>query len=218
MNNKTAQYPFKFFVKLSLPELTGIYALNLAELLKGIKTSDDAILYYHTHHFLLQFHSTAPAAPNDFAYWITGILGENFLGEEIAGIDLFSFNSMEEFKLKLIAIIENFISKNKKTRQVEMSSRFNFMKSITYIMDTKKYAYSLEDFINILQNMSVYSLYYHFFESSFRLKERKNDFSMWIESEFKLTKLASDINNLDLYTHTMNELKVVIINLVKQYL
>ncbi|RZD16542.1 MAG: hypothetical protein EVJ46_05905 [Candidatus Acididesulfobacter guangdongensis] len=217
MSNVQAKYPFRFFIKLSLPQLTGLFALNLNDFLKGIRMSDDAILYYHTHHFLLQFHNTAPAAPNDFAYWVANVLGENLLGEQLAGIDMFGFNSMGEFKQKLIEIIENFIAKNKRTRQVEMSSRFNFIKSVTYVMDTKKYAYSLDDFVNILQGLSIYCLYYHFFESSFRLKERKNDFSMWIASEFKLTELADKINNLDPYTHTMNELKNAIIKLVKQY-
>lgn len=218
MDNKTGRYPFKFFVKLTLPKLTGIYALNLKELLKGIQASDENILYYHTHHFLLQFHNVSPAAPNDFAYWITNVLGEELLGEEISSIDLYSFETMDKFKTELIIRIENFISKNKNTRQVEPQSRFNFTKAITFIMDTKKYAYSLSDFLDILKNITVYSLYYHFFEASFRLKSRKNDFSMWIDNELNLPELAKKITNLDPYTHTMNELKNSIIKIIEQYL
>ena len=32
-----AKYPFKFYTRLTLPQLTGIYALNLKELLDGDK-------------------------------------------------------------------------------------------------------------------------------------------------------------------------------------
>ena len=77
-----AKYPFKFYTRLTLPQLTGIYALNLKELLDGIKKADDSIIYYHTHHYLIQHHYVVPDAPNDFAHWIINTLGEKMLGEE----------------------------------------------------------------------------------------------------------------------------------------
>ncbi len=217
MEDRTARHPFKFFVKLTLPELTGMYALNLKELIKGIKSADENIIYYHTHHFLLQHHYISPAPPNDFAFWITNILGEELLGEEIASIDLYSFENINDFKSEMIKRLEKFLAKNKGLKRVDIQSRFNFMKAITFILNTEKYAYSLSEFLDILKNISVYSLYFHFFEASFRLKTRTNDFSMWIANELNLPELAAKIDNIDPYTYTMYELKNAVTQLIEQY-
>ena len=167
-----AKYPFKFYTRLTLPQLTGIYALNLKELLAGIKNADDSIIYYHTHHYLIQHHYVVPDAPNDFAHWIIHTLGEKLLGEEISSIDIFDYNSMSDYKLELIKRLSNFISKDTKTRKVETNERFNFMKAATFVMSTGKEAYTLKDFRDILKNITIFSLYYHYFEAHFRLASK----------------------------------------------
>ena len=213
-----ADYPFKFYTRLTLPELTGIYAVNLKGLLEGIKNADDSIIYYHTHHYLMQHHYIIPSSPNDFAYWITNRLGENLLGEEIASIDIFDYSTTNEYKNEIIKKIGAFIAKNGRTRRVEMDERFNFMKAITFAMDTGREAYTLSEFHNILSNITIFSIYYHFFEAHFRLNSKANDFSIWIEDELKLPDLAYKISNLDPYTLTMDRLKESIIKLTENYL
>ncbi len=213
-----ANYPFKFCTRLTLPQLTGIYAVNLKNLLEGIKSADGSIIYYHTHHYLIQHHYILPSSPNDFAYWITNRLGENLLGEEIASIDIFDYDTIDEYKNEIIKKIGAFIAKNGKTRHVEMNERFNFMKAITFVMDTGKEAYTLSEFHDILNNITIFSIYYHFFEAHFRLNSKLNDFSIWIKDELNLPDLAYKIANLDPYTLTMDKLKESIIKLTKNYL
>ncbi|MHB1661433.1 MAG: DUF5752 family protein [bacterium] len=213
-----ANYPFKFYTRLTLPQLTGIYAQNLKELLGGIKKADDSIIYYHTHHYLVQHHYTIPSPPNDFAYWITDRLGENLLGEEISSIDIFDYNATIEYKNEIIKKITAFTDKHTNTRHVDMNERFNFMKAITFVMATGKEAYTLSEFHDILKNITIFSIYYHFFESHFRLKSRLNDFSIWINNELKLPDLAGKISNLDPYTLTMDNLKEYIIKFTEDYL
>ncbi len=213
-----ANYPFKFCTRLTLPELTGIYATNLKNLLEGIKNAGDSIIYYHTHHYLIQHHYSVPSSPNDFAYWITNRLGENLLGEEIASIDIFDYDTTLEYKNEMIKKISAFIAKNGKTRHVEMGERFNFMKAITFVMDTGKEAYTLSEFHDILNNITIFSIYYHFFEAHFRLNSKLNDFSIWIKDELNLPDLAHKIANLDPYTLTMDRLKKSIIKLTESYL
>ena len=75
-----AKEPFKFYTQVSIPELTGLKASNLQDLLDLIKTVPGSVIYYHTHRFLQQHQYLSPEPPNDFAYWITGILGEEELG------------------------------------------------------------------------------------------------------------------------------------------
>ncbi len=213
---------FRFFTRTTLPLLTGNYAVNLDQLLKGITLSDDSIIYYHTHHYLIQHHYLTPSAPNDFAYWINFRLGESSLAEEISAIDIFDYNSLGEYKAKLINVISNFIKYGKgkrKTRETEINERFNFMKAITFAMDTGKSAFTLQEFHDILKTTSIFSFYYHYFEAHFRINiKTSNDFSMWIRNELKIPELAKKISNLDPYTITMDNLKLNIIKLVEGYL
>jgi hypothetical protein len=110
-----------------------------------------------------------PSSPSDFAYWITNMLGEELLGEEISSIDIFDFESISEYKNEIIKRIALFTSKGKKTRHVGMDERFNFMKAVSFIMPTGKEAYTLREFHDILKNITIFSVSYHFFESHFRL-------------------------------------------------
>jgi hypothetical protein len=213
-----AKYPFKFYTRLTLPQLTGIYALNLKELLGGIKNADDSIIYYHTHHYLIQHHYIVPDAPNDFAHWVIHTLGEKLLGEEIASIDMFGYNTMDGYKQELIKRLTVFISKDLKTRRVEMNERFNFMKAVTFVMSTGKEAYSLREFYDILKNVTIFSVYYHFFESHFRLSSGFDDFSIWIKDELQIPDLAAKIANLDPYSLTIDKLKEQIVNYTERYL
>jgi hypothetical protein len=213
-----AKYPFKFYTRLTLPQLTGIYALNLKELLDGIKKADDSIIYYHTHHYLIQHHYVVPDAPNDFAHWVINTLGERLLGEEISSIDMFTYNTMDDYKQGLIRKLTVFISKDSKTRRVEINERFNFMKAVTFVMSAGKEAYTLREFHDILKNITIFSVYYHFFESHFRLSSGFDDFSAWIRDELQLPDLAGKIANLDPYSVTMDKLKERIINYTEKYL
>ncbi len=212
-----AKYPFKFYTRLTLPQLTGIYSLNLKELLGGIKKADDSIIYYHTHHYLIQHHYIVPDAPNDFAHWVINTLGERLLGEEISSIDMFAYNTMDDYKQELIRRLTVFISKDSKTRRVEMNERFNFMKAVTFVMFAGKEAYTLREFHDILKNITIFSVYYHFFESHFRLSSGLDDFSVWIRNELQLPDLAGKIANLDPYSVTMDKLKEQIINYTEKY-
>ena len=212
-----AKYPFKFYTRLTLPQLTGIYALNLKELLDGIKKADGSIIYYHTHHYLIQHHYIVPDAPNDFAHWVINTLGERLLGEEISSIDMFAYNTMDDYKQELIRRLTVFISKDSKTRRVEMNERFNFMKAVTFVMSAGKEAYTLREFHDILKNITIFSVYYHFFESHFRLSSGLDDFSVWIRDELQLPDLAGKIANLDPYSVTMDKLKEQIINYTEKY-
>ena len=49
-----AKEPFKFYTQVSIPELTGLKAANLQELLDPIKTVPGSVIYHHTHRFLQQ--------------------------------------------------------------------------------------------------------------------------------------------------------------------
>src|SRR5438876_10001227 len=102
MNPGVAKNPFHFVTQTSLVELTGLRARELYELLNHLKTVPLSVIYYHTHHFLRQHQFLSPEPPNDFAYWVTNVLQEDRLGEQLAAIDTIRFASLRLLKEALV--------------------------------------------------------------------------------------------------------------------
>src|SRR6266436_2765902 len=87
--------PFRFSSSLDLTVLTHRRARDLAEMVGHLKEVSGAVIYYHTHHFLVQHQYLSPEPPNDFAYWVTNVLQEDRLGEQLAAIDTVRFSSLK---------------------------------------------------------------------------------------------------------------------------
>ena len=93
-----AKEPFRFYTRLHLSELTGLRADTLEELLDLIKKVPDPSIYHHTHRFLQQHQYLSPEPPNDFAYWVMSVLGENELGERLASIDTIQYSTIHSLR------------------------------------------------------------------------------------------------------------------------
>ena len=111
-----AKEPFQFYGRLHLSELTGLQATNLHELLELIKTVPGSCIYHHTHRFLQQHQYLSPEPPNDFAYWVSGTLGDNELGEQLASIDTIQFPTIRSLRDKIADTIEEHL-KNRPSAQ-----------------------------------------------------------------------------------------------------
>ncbi|MBI2231457.1 MAG: hypothetical protein HYU46_20455, partial [Deltaproteobacteria bacterium] len=83
---------FHFFTKLDQTLLLGLRATTIQELLIGIRSVPDASIYFHTHRFLHQHHFLSPEPPNDFAYWVTNVLGDDALAERLWSVDPVRFD------------------------------------------------------------------------------------------------------------------------------
>ena len=95
-----AETPFRFFTRLTLTTLTGRRAGNARELMDGINTVPDNVIYQHTHRFLQQHQFLTPEPSNDFAYWATQMLGDEELGERLASVDPLQFGVLGELLLE----------------------------------------------------------------------------------------------------------------------
>lgn len=213
--NRIAKEPFQFLTRQNLTYLLGRKAKNLAALLAGIKEAPPSCIYQHTHHYLEQHEFLSPEPPNDFAYWITNVIQNDALGEEIAGIDLRSFNSLEEIRSRFIEITENSIQQDPESsiRNVPAGEEFHFMGAQTFVFPTQYIAHDLLEFKQCLQSVSNYSIYYHMFEAP--LFQEKARFCYWIQNSLEDEKLALAFRNLDPYTQTLNNLKQNLIRLVR---
>ncbi len=213
-----ANEPFRFYARLNLSELTGLRASNLDGLLKCLKTVPESSIYHHTHRFLQQHQYLSPEPPNDFAYWVSNVLGEKELGERLASIDTIRFNNINDLRNEFITVVENYLNESPaaKSKFAGKDDALYFIKSISFIFPTHYIAYNLNDFLDILKKITIDTIYFHIFESRLRLARGTNDFSNWIKDSIGDNKLASDIARLDPYSYTLEELRGRIIKLTER--
>ncbi|MBM3253576.1 MAG: hypothetical protein FJZ16_04940 [Candidatus Omnitrophica bacterium] len=213
-----AKEPFRFCTRLHLSELTGLRAITLGQLLKLIKKVPGSCIYHHTHRFLQQHQYLSPEPPNDFAYWVSEALGEDKLGERLASIDTIQFTTIRALRNKIIQTIEEYL-KEKPLSRIKFTSEdeaFHFVKSISFVLPTRYIATDIFEFTDILKKITIDSIYFHIFESRLRLEKGTNDFSNWLEDSLEEKQLAAEISNLDPYTHTMEDLRMTIVNLIEK--
>jgi hypothetical protein len=67
-------------------------------------------------------------------------------------------------------------------------------------------ASNLEEFANHLPRCTNSSTFFHFFEARLRLERKTNDFSAWL-ADLGERRLADDIDRLDPYSMTLEELR-----------
>ena len=82
---------FTFHTKLDQTLILGLKARTVEELLDGITRVPDSSIYHHTHRFLQQHHYLSPEPPNDFAYWVSEVLVDSVLGEQLSSVDTVQF-------------------------------------------------------------------------------------------------------------------------------
>jgi hypothetical protein len=215
---KKAKEPFNFYARMILPELTGLKAENLGQLLKIIKHVSPSAVYHHTHRFLQQHQYLSPEPPNDFAYWVTGILGEYRLGEKLASIDTVEFQTIEALRAAIVSVIENYLEEEplSASRTAHKGEEFYFVRSVSFIFSTKQSARNVDEFVKILKKITVQSIYFHVFESRLRLEKGNNDFSFWLGTSVGDEEAAEKISKLDPYAFTMEDLRSKIVSILTE--
>lgn len=214
----SAAEPFQFSTRLTLRESTGLRAVTLAQLAKYLAILPGSVVFHHTHHYLQQHQSLTPEPPNDFAYWVSEILGDRVLGERLASIDTVQFASIRALRDRLVATIEEHLRAHpwRRLRVAPAEEAFHFVKAVSVVLPTPYRAATLAAFADALQAVTIDSLYYHIFEARLRL-ERGNDFARWFTGLGE-PALAAAVAALDPYTHTMEDLRRTILALVQRRL
>ncbi|MBI4227563.1 MAG: hypothetical protein HY600_04750 [Candidatus Omnitrophica bacterium] len=212
----SAPAPFQFSTRLTLREATGLQAVSLGQLLRHLKTVPGSVVFHHTHHYLQQHQSLTPEPPNDFAYWVTEVLGDKVLGEQLASVDTVQCPSIRALRDQLAATLERALRARPllRSQAVPADEAFHFIKAVSVVLPTPYHAATLPEFLEALQGVTIDSLYFHVFEARLRL-ERGNDFARWFEALGE-PALARKVAALDPYTHTMEELRQTIVTLVRR--
>jgi len=209
---------FQFLSSASLEKLTGRRAHNLGDLLNLLKSCPDSSIFHHTFSTFRKMREVQVPYNNDFAIWISSKLHEEALAEKFMAIDLMEFSDIGSIRKRLIDIIQEH------TRQFPMSFHkpadepFYLWDSVHIVYLTDKFAYNLKSFREILETVSVDSLYFHFIESRLHTRQPTDDFSRWMEESLGLSELARNIRKIDISIYTLQGLRKRIAREVDAYL
>ncbi|HBA61325.1 MAG TPA: hypothetical protein DCZ92_11020 [Elusimicrobia bacterium] len=212
-----AKEAFRFCTRLTLAEVTGRRAANIQELLEGIRSADDAVIYYHTHRFIKQSHHLVPEGANDFAYWVANTVQADRLGEELTSIDIVQYHSLADIRDAFVKMLERGIAENPgPARTVAPGREFHFMRSIRFSVPTECAAVDYRSFLDCLRTVSVSSLYLHVFEARLRPPYGVDDFSHWFRLNFGDENVGREISRLDPYSYTLEGLRQRIIQIIEK--
>lgn len=209
-----AKVPFEFYTSSQLVEITSKKAAHLKEFVEILKGIEESSIFYHVHHAFRE-HQFAPGLyTNDFAHWVGEELGEGVLAEKLANINIKDYIDLKSLRVKLVEIVENYLNKATEIRRAPPGHEFCFCKNIGVVQKTRNLVWDLEEFCKTLKKVGLRSLFFHFFEARLRLNRKINDFSNWIKHNFNDDELARQIEALDPYLYTMDELRDRIISLI----
>jgi hypothetical protein len=210
--------PFHFSSSVNLTLATNRRARDLAELLGHLREVPGAVIYHHTHHFLVQHQYLSPEPPNDFAYWVTTVLQEDRLGEQLAAIDMIQFRSLRVLRDRIVELLEAYLEQRRELRTAPPGEEFHFREAATFVMATGLRAHDLAEFVDCMERVGFGALSFHFFDARLRLERGENDFSEWLRTALGEEALAAAIARLDPYTHTMEGLRQEVVRLVRRRL
>lgn len=209
--------PFQFSSSVNLSLVTNRRARDLAELVAHLREVPGSVIYYHTHHFLVQHQYLSPEPPNDFAYWVSMVLQEDRLGELLAAIDMIQFRSLHVLRDRIVELIDAYIEERGELRPAPPGEELHLREAATFVVPTGLMARDLAEFADCMERVGFGTLSFHFFDARLRLERGENDFSEWLRALGE-DALAAAIARLDPYTHTMDGLRKELVRLVRRRL
>jgi len=212
------EHVFQFSSSSSLEKLTGHKAWNLEELLKLIKSCPDSSIFYHTFSAFRTLREIHVPYTNGFAMWISRDLNEEALAEKLATIDLTEHNTIETLRDRIVETVEAYRDENPTAFQKTAGKPFYLLDVTRIVYLTDKFAYDLKSFRQLLDTISVDSLYFHFIESRLYTQLQSDDFSTWMEQSLNLGELAQKIRSIDINVYTLEELRERIVQIVDGHL
>jgi hypothetical protein len=136
----------------------------------------------------------------------------------LASVDVREFTSVAELRARFIQIVEDFLKRSPAAATRAARETFYFCAADSVVIPTNFVARTLGEFAEGLRGVSVHCIHHHFIEARLRLKLMSNDFSQWLHEDLGLTEAARQLNRLDIYTATLDNVREQIIRIVERAL
>jgi hypothetical protein len=201
-----------------LDKLTGKKAFGLQELVFLLQSCPDSSIFYHTFRALRKMREVHAPYTSDFALWISRYLNEEALSEKLVAIDLREYNTIESLRERIVEVIEEYGAQNPVALRRQADEPFYLCDVTRVVYLTDKFAYDLQSFLQMLDTVTVDSIYYHFIESRLGSELHLDDFSTWVGKTLKLDALAEQIRSIDIAVYTLDEIRSRLRDLVDRHL
>jgi len=210
--------PFYFNTSAHLLRITTQRANTLADFLEGLQKCPEDSIFQHTFRTLQEHHFIREGFSNDFAHWTLSACNEPSLAERLASVDVREFTSVAELRERFVEIVAQFLRDNPAAGLRLAEDTFYFCASDIVVMPTSFVAGTMQDFAEGLRKVSVHSIHHHFIEARLRLKLMSNDFSQWLHEDVGLTETARELNRIDIYTATLENVRAQMVRIVERAL
>jgi Family of unknown function (DUF5752) len=202
----TAETPFDFHSVSNLTRIGNQSAGTVGELLQGLELCSDASIFHHTYQTLGAHHFLTENFSNDFAQWAMADANRNDLGEQLASLDVRDYLSIAALREDLCRMVGEFCASSPK--------RFYFCEGMEVTVPLGIQARTLDEFRDGIERLSHAGFYFHFISSRLRLQLQTNDFSHWLANGLGLPTLAKRINQIDIYTNTLEGTREKMLRLI----
>lgn len=209
-----ATTPFVFFGCVELRQILGHRARDERELMEELERVPLGSIHYHTHSVFLRHHQITGAYPNDFANWVASQVRDQVLGERLAVVDPFGFDSLEALREELVSVIEHHIASLHPVPRVVFGDPFFFVQSHVIDVPTGQEARTLREFRRCLAAVDASAIYLHGLESRVWRGHPHGDFAGWIEHSLGLPSLAREIARINPYLGGLEEIRVRMLRLL----
>jgi hypothetical protein len=215
---RTPVKPFYFNTSAHLLRITRQKANTLSEFLNALRECPEGSIFQHSFRTLQEHHFIREGFSNDFAHWAVSACNEPSLAEGLASVDVREFTSVAELRERFVQIVESFLQRNPAAATRTARETFYFCASESVVIPTSFVARTLQEFAQGLRGVTVHCIHHHFIEARLRLKLMSNDFSQWLYEDMGLTEAARQLNRIDIYTVTLEDVRNQIIRIVERAL
>jgi hypothetical protein len=133
--------------------------------------------------------SSTPRYNNDFARWVGEEVGDEELAAALSDISGAEPATIEDIRKEIVAILEPAAD--------ERRGRSEFVFVGMEPVETKYVAYTLAEFLDLVEVVPGESILYHFVAKRVLCGAGRNDFSTWLDKNFGLTEVANELSRID---------------------
>lgn len=200
---------FCFKTEVWVPIYTGIKVESLQQFIQALKGVSCGTLIYHFYINLFNYHNLPTDYNNSFAYWLASS-GYESIAEKIASIDPTNYYDLEILRTDIL----NLLSETQEEKPERFCKPFYFISVYREVIDTKRCASTVEEFIKGVEESGISSIFYHLITSKIEKKSVINDYSEWLLRQ-GYAKKADAISTIDIYASNLYEIKNYIVEVLK---
>ncbi len=187
---------------------TGRKAQNLREMRDHLQDVHQGSIYYHFWGGLLRPKFDDPQFNNDFAIWSHYALHDNVLAERLAVIDPTDFLDLDSLRQELIEVIEQRLEEIGDPMWVPVDRQFHFVRSQIVVFHTGILIKNPEELAEVVPEMSLGSVFYHFIDARRRSPFGVDDFRAWLTDLGGVyDEVCKSLAGVDPYFVTLTELR-----------